>query len=497
MRKSGKFLLLAIVVGCILLSDSMLIAQTTKLSPNDELDLAAFGKSVAIAGNYAVVGADFAQHEGVTCGAAYVYFYNGSSWQQQAKLVPTDGGERDLFGNSVGISGEYIVVGANEHNGVGINSGAAYIFKRENDFWTQQDKLVAADGEAYDAFGISVAISGDNVLIGAYSDGDNGIFSGSAYVFNRSGDAWNEQAKLLPDDGKAEDKFGRSVSIDEDYAVVCALLSDDDGAESGSVYIFKNDNNLWNQQAKLTASDAKTDDRFGRSVSILGNYLVIGAVLADDNGESSGKAYIFMRTEDNWVEQAILLPKDGAAGDFFGYASATNGRFAMVGALFNDEMGSNSGAAYLFRRSGEHWSQIDKLTATDPVEDANLGSGVAISEDQTIAGAPYAKTILTSGAAYLYELPVTVGVEPGLSNGISMFPNPVNTKLIIRDDQQLGVKEIIIYDQLGQVQIVVENLQSGQPGSQVEIDVSGLSEAVYIIKILTRTNSVQKLILIE
>ena len=493
----GKQYLISFAVSCILLSASSLIAQTVKLSPNDELDFAAFGKSVAISGNYAVVGADFAQHEGIACGAAYVYFHNGESWLQQAKLVPADGGEGDLFGNSVAISGEHIVVGANEHDGVGVNSGAAYIFKLEGEFWIQKTKLVALDGEAYDAFGISVAISADNVLIGAYSDGDNGFFSGSAYVFTRSGDAWLEQAKLLPDDGEAEDKFGRSVSIDEDYAVVCALLSDDDGAESGSVYVFKNDDNRWHQQAKLTAGDAQTDDRFGRSVSIEGNYLVIGAVLADDNGDSSGKAYVFQRTEDDWMEQAILLPSDGAAGDFFGYSVATNGRFTIVGALFNDEMGVNSGAAYLFRRSGNVWSQVDKLTAPDPVEDANLGISVAISEDQTLAGAPYAKTLLTSGAAYLDDLPFTVGVEPAGLNEISVFPNPANTKLIIRDDQQAGFIQISVYNQLGQIQLIVRNIQLSEEGSVVEIDVSGLSAGVYIVKVQTSTSSVQTRITIE
>ena len=169
----------------------------------------------------------------------------------------------------------------------------------------------------------------------------------------------------------------------------------------------------------------------------------------------------------------------------------------MVGALFNDEMGANSGAAYLFRRSGDNWSQIDKLTATDPVVDANLGIGVAITDDQAIAGAPYAKTTLTAGAAYLYELPVTVGVEPALINGISIFPNPANANLVIRDDQQLGVIRIVIYNQLGQVQMEIDNLPLSQPGSQFVIDVSDLSGAAYIVKIITKNSSVQQLIKVE
>ena len=497
MRKFGKHLLFISVIGTLLISSTTMFAQITRLAPSDEIDNAAFGRSVSISGNYAVVGADFAQDEGITCGAAYVYFNNGANWQEQAKLVPSDGEDGDLFGNSVGISGDYIVVGSNEHDGAGMNRGAAYIFKRVGENWTEQAKLLPNDAADFDAFGISVAISGDRALIGAYSDADNGLFSGSAYIFTRSGDSWTQQTKLLPADGEAEDKFGRSVSVEEDYAVVCALLSDDDGPESGSVYIFKQDNNTWTQQAKLTASDAKTDDRFGRSVSIAGNYLVIGAVLADDNGESSGKGYIFMRTEDEWSEQAILLPSDGAANDFFGYTSAINGRFAVVGALFNDEMGPNSGAAYLFRRSGDSWSQVDKFTATDPIEDANLGIGVAISEDLAMAGAPYAESTLISGAAYLYELPVTVGVESVSSKGISIYPNPAKNTLFVKDQQQQGVEKIIIYNQLGQIQVELTIMQIRESDSQVSIDIFGLSRVPYIVKILTKSSSVQQLIQVE
>ncbi|MCH7498230.1 MAG: hypothetical protein IH971_10315, partial [Candidatus Marinimicrobia bacterium] len=176
------------------------------------------------------------------------------------KILPADGAASDKFGESVSISGDYAVVGS-------FGAGSAYVFKRNSTSWTQEAKLLASDGFQGDYFGITVSISGDYAIVGAWGDDDNGSFSGSAYLFKRTGTSWAQEAKLLPSDGAAGDQFGFSVSISGDYAVVGAPFDDDNGTESGSAYVFKRTGTSWAQEAKLLPSDGAAGDWFG-AVSI-------------------------------------------------------------------------------------------------------------------------------------------------------------------------------------------------------------------------------------
>ena len=154
-------------------------------------------------------------------------------------------------------------------------------------------KITASDGADTDQFGFSVSIDSNYSVVGAYLDDDNGDNSGSAYIFKRSGTTWAQQAKLLPSDGAVSDFFGESVSISGDLAVIGAYLNDDNGDNSGSAYIFKRSGTTWAQHAKLLPSDGAESDQFGYSVSISGDYAVVGAYFDDDNGFKSGSAYVY------------------------------------------------------------------------------------------------------------------------------------------------------------------------------------------------------------
>ncbi|MCK4653795.1 MAG: FG-GAP repeat protein [Candidatus Cloacimonetes bacterium] len=212
-----------------------------------------------------------------------------AAWDNEQKLTASDGAEDDHFGHSVSINGDYAVIGAYWDDDNGTNSGSAYIFHKSGTSWSEQAKLIASDGAFVDMFGWSVSIDGDYAVIGAYWD-DNG--SGSAYIFHRSGTTWTEQAKLTASDGADYDYFGSSVSISGDYAVIGANYDD----ESGSAYIFLRSGTIWTQQAKITASDGSDYDLFGSSVSIDGDYTVIGASRDNDNGSESGSAYFYSET---------------------------------------------------------------------------------------------------------------------------------------------------------------------------------------------------------
>ncbi|MCK9516995.1 MAG: FG-GAP repeat protein [Ottowia sp.] len=217
------------------------------------------------------------------------------------KLVASDGAADDRFGYSVAISGDgtTAIIGSYQDDDLGDQSGSAYIFTRSGSTWTQQAKLVPSDGAANDWFGFLVAISGDGntTIVGAYQDDDNGSNSGSAYIFTKSGVTWTQQAKLVPSDGAGGDLFGWSVAISAygNTAIVGSYLDNDLGSASGSVYVFTRSGVTWTEQAKLLASDGAANDNFGYSVTISGdgNTAIVGSRFDDDRGGNSGSAYIY------------------------------------------------------------------------------------------------------------------------------------------------------------------------------------------------------------
>jgi hypothetical protein len=273
------------------------------------------------------------------------------SYQEQKLNRPAPSASGN-FGVSVAISGDSAIIGASRNNDSGNNSGSAYIFTRSGSAWTLQAKLTADDAAAGDNFGGSVAISGDLVIIGA-EQGDHG---GAAFIFNRSCSTWSQQAKLNADDPLiANDNFGVSVAIFGDSVVIGVDGDDDGGSSSGSAYIFTRTGSVWSQQAKLTADDATVDGSFGGSVAISSDSVIIGAEGDDDGGSNSGSSYIFTRSGSTWSQQAKLHAGDPSANDYFGSAVAISGDSVVIGAHRDDDGGSESGSAYIFTRAGSTW----------------------------------------------------------------------------------------------------------------------------------------------
>lgn len=366
-----------------------------------------FGFSVAIAGDIAVVGAQGDDENGDESGAAYVFTRSDAGWSQEAKLTANDAEAGDQFGGSIALFGETILVGARRDDDNGDESGAAYLFTRYGFDWIQQAKLTAADGEAGAEFGRSVALSDDTVIIGAARDDEKGEDSGSVYVFTRSGTNWSQLAKLTAADGAKGDVFGISVALDGDTALIGADLDDDKGENSGSVYVYTRSKGTWSQQAKLTAADAGNVDIFGVRVAISGDTALIAARRDDDdvNGVDSGSAYVFIRSGTSWTQQAKLTANDAEAGDLFGYNVALYEDTGIVTAAMDDDKDLNSGAAYVFTRSGSDWSQQTKLTAADGAADDVFGWSVSLSGNTAMIGAPTSIFELPggSGSAYIFQ----------------------------------------------------------------------------------------------
>jgi len=398
---------------------ALLAVQQAKLTATDGAVGDWFGCSVALSGDTAVVGAE---HDDVGTnadqGSAYVFVRNGTTWSQQAKLTATDGAAGDRFGYSVAISGDTAVVGAH-FDGVGANAqqGSAYVFVRSGTTWSQQAMLTAADGAASDLFGTSVAISGETAVVGApYHHVGANADQGSAYVFVRSGTTWNQQQQLTAADGATYDKFGYSVAISGDTAVVGAC-ADEVGANAmqGSAYVFVRSGTTWSQQQQLTASDGAAGDEFGYSVALSGETAVVGAYLDDVGGNADqGSAYVFLRSGTTWSQQAQLTAADGAAGDFFGFSVALSGETAVVGAL-NDHIGTNGnqGSACAFVRSGATWSQQTQLVAGDGAAGDCFGYSAAVSGDTAAVCTAYDTVGANEaqGSAYVF-LPGQVA-KPG------------------------------------------------------------------------------------
>jgi hypothetical protein len=339
------------------------------------------GWSVSLNGDTALIGA---YGENSRKGSAYVFARTGTTWIQQAKLLTSDGTAENYFGWSVSLSGDTALIGAllGGHNGV----GSVYVFARTGTTWTQQAKLLASDGSADEQFGYSVSLSGDTALIGTPYDVDNGVDSGSAYVFTRTGTSWTQQAKLLAPDGAEYDFFGGSVSLSGDTALIGAMNDDDNGNYSGSAYVFTRTGTTWTQQQKLLAS-RRDGDQFGVSVSLSGDTALIGASWNDDNGYS-GSMYVFTRTGTTWTQQQKLFASDGAAGDQFGVSVSLSGDTALIGAYLDDDNGAGSGSAYVFTRTGTTWTQQQKLLASDGAAGDCFGWSVSLAGDTTFIGAP-------------------------------------------------------------------------------------------------------------
>ncbi len=327
------------------------------------------------------------------------------------KLLASDGELADYMGRAIAIDSDTAILGAYGDDDLGNESGAAYIFTRDaSGVWSMQQKLSASDGAADDRFGWTVAIDGDTAVVGRESWDFFAPPPGAAYVFTRDASGvWSEQQKLTAYDGAAGDYYGESVAISGNTIVVGARGDDDLGDNSGSVYIYTNDGSgVWALQQKLNVTGQTENDLFGSEVELDGDTAVIAAYGYDYSGtiSNSGAAYVFTRdTAGIWSEQQMLTPDDNASNKGFAGAVALSGDNAAIGAWGDDATLVNGGAVYLYSRDGSgNWSQQQKLSASDMETGDYFGFSVAIEGDRLIAGAGGADDNGTdAGAVYFFS----------------------------------------------------------------------------------------------
>ena len=397
-------IILAVTIQPVL---AALTHTEAKLTASDGEPGDLFGRvsnSLALSGNTAIVGAYTSDDVGESSGSAYVFQNGGTGWTEQAKLTASDAADGDLFGQAVALDGDIALIGSFFDDDNGSHSGSAYVFTRTNDLWSETAKLTASDGLEADQFGQSVALEGAVAVIGAPWDDGVGLDSGSAYVFRWNGAAWVEEAKLTASDGAASDLFGESVAISGNTIAVGAWWNDGTAADTGAVYIYRWNGSAWVEEVKLTASDASKEDYFGFSVSISGDSVLAGAH-GKGPGPNKGAAYVFRFNGSSWSQEAKLTASDGSVKDAFGVSASLDGNLAVIGASQGDDGEKNTGAAYIFQRAGAVWTEELKLFASDAATKDLFGESVSINGNIVVVGAPRDDDKgLTSGSAYVYEL---------------------------------------------------------------------------------------------
>ena len=360
-----------------------------------------FGAAVGISGNMAIVGANAAANGG----AAYVYRFDGSKWVETQMLVPADNAPNGYFGYSVGISGNYAIIGAPRFGDIG--NGAAYIYFFDGKTWVEKQKLMTVDGAPNYSFGEAVAISGTNAIVGASYDSNVVEYGGSAYIYSLSGAVWNQAEKLVAPDTNEWGFFGIAVAISGNHAIVGKREDSiyDLAKETGSAYIFDFNGSHWLERQKVKASDGYYADNYGFAVAISDNIALVGAAYASapgqcDNGDPylcdftqtmQGAVYLYALDGKFWHQRQILTASDAEAGNFFGNALAISGNYAVIGSEGNQAglyTSSSFGAAYIFQLSNGRATEVDKLVAAGRTGGEILGTSVAISGGMVVAGAP-------------------------------------------------------------------------------------------------------------
>lgn len=344
---------------------------------------------MGIDGDYAIVGCVQPNQNN---NKAYIFQWHNSQWQMQAELVrPPSSGNR--FVNIVDISGNFAIVGNSLYKDSNetpnkTHSGIACIYELKDGEWKEKQNLLSSDIKAHDYFGCSVAINGQVAIVGAYvADAPDKHNCGAAYIFHLEGDKWVQKDKLQPVDLSANDEFGNAVAIDGNVAIVGASLAEPPGKTSvGAAYIFHYEGGKWKQQNKLQPLDLDSDDHFGSSVAISGNWAIVGAFRADASGKGqSGAAYIFQLQDGAWQLHQKIVASDVAIDCYFGESVAIGNGVAVVGAP------GVSHAVYLFQLVNNKWVEQQKLS-----EGGGFGNSLSFDGSRAIAGG--------SGFAYVCDV---------------------------------------------------------------------------------------------
>ena len=361
-----------------------------------------FGSSVAIDGDTAIIGAIFHEGVGINSGVAYIFERTGTTWSESVELLSSDEDEDDRFGWSSALSGDLAVVSARYNADAGYGSGSAYVFERVAGVWSETAKLVASEEKNNDFFGNSITVDGNTIVVG--STGQDGVQfdSGAAYVFEKVGGVWTQTSILKSDSPQMGDNLGSRLSLNDadGYLAVSARGIDGVAANVGGVFVYERVGGVWSQAALLTPADGGTSDIFGSSVSIDGNTLAIGSALHDGNGTDAGAVYMYERIAGTWTFTQKIVATNGVTLDYFGASVSVSGDNLLLGAWGDDGAGFNVGRVYKYQRLGAEWFETSQLVSGGSTFNENFGSSVSLDGDSAVIAA---RGDLAGGKTYFYK----------------------------------------------------------------------------------------------
>lgn len=414
-RKTARIIVaLVVVVGTSsILQAAMPLTEQVTLVQADGGASKLFGSSVAIDGNLIAIGV-IGDSAGVyNSGSVIPFSFDGAQWKPEPKIIASKLVAYGNFGNSVALRNGFLAVGAPGDDQQGGDSGAVYMYSRNADGWISDVKLLAGDTASGDTFGSVLAMDTDVLLVGAYADDDAGGASGSAYVFNRVDTTWKETQKLVASDGASEDFFGKALSIYGTSGVVGAPGDDGVVSDSGCAYIFTHRGNEWMQTKKLSSDKPQMGAAFGVSVAVWGPYIAIGAPGEQVKFSTQGAVYIYVFDGTDWLLKTKLTAFDGQKGDAFGKTLSMRGDYLLVGAPSRDENTTDTGVTYVYQLLSGNWVNTGRYSIQKPVSSDELGQALTTDGRFAVVAAPKRDASESdSGAVFVYDLSLIPTLTP-------------------------------------------------------------------------------------
>lgn len=428
-----------------------------------------FGSAVAVDGDLTVVGAPGHSSGGINAGAVYVFRYAaGQGWVEEIQLIGDDTKAGDLFGTAVAIDGRRVLVGAPGADPTQSGAGAAYVFVQDlQGRWTQEATLIADDGALRDGFGEAVALDGLFAIVGAPGEDTGGAEAGAAYVFSFIGpQGWRQLARLKADIPQADAAFGQALALHGDDLIIGAPRADEPrGANAGLAYYFHRSGSQWTQFAFLTAGDAAFEDAFGTAVAIRPDVIVVGTP-GDDarGGTNAGAAYVFVQENERWEQQAKLTAADAAAGATYGQSVAMSEAFVVVGAPNDSGTAFQGGTSYAYAESTpDLWQEVTRRNPDYLRVNEAFGHSIALSDQFAVIGAPSNdQQAIDAGVAYVYAIDTYITSteqhesHQGTPVSIALYPNPFMHQTAIDITLPFASSiRLVVYDVLGRIVDVV------------------------------------------
>ena len=440
-----------------------------------------FGRFVSLQNDFAFISAYQDFENGSASGSLYIFKKTNNKYQQSQKLFPDDGGVEEYFGYSLSSYDDWIITGAHHDSDFGASSGKAYLLHLKNDNWSFYQTLLPPDPAEADEFGKTVDIYGDFAVSCSYLDDDNGTNSGSVYIFRKEDNTWNLFQKIQANQPVDHSQFGLALDVYKDKLIVGAPYTRNDEIVCGAAYIFELKNNLWVQTSHLVPNNPELNDEFGITVKINEDFAFIGSIKDDDLGKNSGSVYVYKKTEGEWEFKQKLLAPDGVAGDGFGIAIEPDNNYLYIGSYFDDDNGTNSGSVYVFHYNQENWEYFSKFSPDDSDESDAFGASISVFQDEILVGAYSDDDYgFFAGSAYVFSKKKILTKTKNLVNNTnSIFISPTIFKDKIKiSSLQTAPFNVDIYDISGNIISHKEDIKT-----PVEFNTNAISKGIYFIKI--------------